>query len=207
MTIRNEFISKQFVLAGSAIFTIQCPGDRHYTFRVDKTEPTDKFPNPAWFVKLLTGPDNGEDYTYLGRLDDFTGQTKTTAKSRSYEGSLPLRLLNRVLARVWTGDHKAYMDHGYRTHHEGRCGRCGRRLTVPASINSGIGPECAKHVGTTAVKEIEADLRASYAEMAESAKERYRQKFEAEKLIQSVLSDNLRAVLEVQGPDGSWIKA
>jgi hypothetical protein len=27
--------------------------------------------------------------------------------------------------------------------HEGRCGRCGRRLTVPESIESGLGPECA----------------------------------------------------------------
>jgi hypothetical protein len=26
--------------------------------------------------------------------------------------------------------------------HEGRCGRCGRRLTVPDSIASGYGPEC-----------------------------------------------------------------
>ena len=30
--------------------------------------------------------------------------------------------------------------------HEGRCGRCNRALTVPESIASGIGPECAKHV-------------------------------------------------------------
>jgi len=27
-------------------------------------------------------------------------------------------------------------------HHEGRCGRCGRALTVPESIKSGFGPEC-----------------------------------------------------------------
>ena len=26
--------------------------------------------------------------------------------------------------------------------HEGRCGRCGRALTVPESIERGIGPEC-----------------------------------------------------------------
>lgn len=26
--------------------------------------------------------------------------------------------------------------------HEGRCGRCGRALTVPESIASGIGPVC-----------------------------------------------------------------
>ena len=27
--------------------------------------------------------------------------------------------------------------------HEGRCGRCGRKLTVPASIERGLGPVCA----------------------------------------------------------------
>ena len=26
--------------------------------------------------------------------------------------------------------------------HEGRCGRCGRKLTVPESIEAGYGPEC-----------------------------------------------------------------
>ena len=31
--------------------------------------------------------------------------------------------------------------------HEGRCGRCGRKLTVPSSIESGIGPECASKLG------------------------------------------------------------
>ena len=27
--------------------------------------------------------------------------------------------------------------------HEGKCGACGRKLTVPDSIKSGIGPVCA----------------------------------------------------------------
>jgi len=27
-------------------------------------------------------------------------------------------------------------------YHEGRCGRCGRKLTTPASIEAGFGPEC-----------------------------------------------------------------
>jgi len=31
--------------------------------------------------------------------------------------------------------------------HEGRCGRCGRLLTVPASVACGIGPECAGKMG------------------------------------------------------------
>lgn len=36
--------------------------------------------------------------------------------------------------------------------HEGRCGHCGRRLTVPASINTGFGPDCAKKLGIILVE-------------------------------------------------------
>ena len=28
--------------------------------------------------------------------------------------------------------------------HEGCCGKCGKRLTVPSSIENGLGPECIK---------------------------------------------------------------
>ena len=34
--------------------------------------------------------------------------------------------------------------------HEGRCARCNRKLTVPSSIESGFGPECAGKVGFSA---------------------------------------------------------
>jgi hypothetical protein len=34
--------------------------------------------------------------------------------------------------------------------HEGRCGRCSRKLTVPESLKSGFGPECAGKVGFSA---------------------------------------------------------
>lgn len=33
--------------------------------------------------------------------------------------------------------------------HEGKCGRCGRALTDPESIERGIGPECAKQFALT----------------------------------------------------------
>ena len=33
---------------------------------------------------------------------------------------------------------------GFEFWHEGRCCRCGKRLTVPESIQGGIGPECIK---------------------------------------------------------------
>lgn len=136
-------VSRDFILAGDAIFTVECPDATHRTYRVQLTEKNDRWP-AAYFVKLLTGPDNTSDYSYLGKLDDYTGQVKVTARSAFDQDSFPVRLLNRVLARVWGDDHAAYEQHGYKTHHEGRCGRCGRKLTVPESVTSGIGPECAK---------------------------------------------------------------
>jgi len=138
-------VTKQFILAGDATFTIDTPADGHRTFRVRYNEASERWPE-CWFVSMLTGSDNESDYSYLGKLDRFTGQLVLTAKSKLPADSHAVRLLNRVLARVWTGDHAAYEHHGFITHHEGRCGRCGRKLTVPSSIESGIGPECAKQM-------------------------------------------------------------
>lgn len=139
-------VGRDFVLAGKATFTIACPDGQHYTFRITRKDPTAQYPQPAFFVSRLTGPDNESDYSYLGKLDPFTGQVVPTAKSgwREKEPPYAVRLLNRVLARVWGDDHAAFEQFGFTLRHAGRCGRCGRTLTVPESIESGIGPECAK---------------------------------------------------------------
>lgn len=135
-------ITSKFVLAGDAIFTIETP-DKHHTYRVEHSPATERWAE-SWFVKLLTGNDN--DYTYIGKLDDFTGQLKLTAKSKLPADAFPIRLFNRVMARVWADDHDSYEQHGYKTHHKGKCGRCGRTLTVPTSVESGFGPECIKMI-------------------------------------------------------------
>jgi hypothetical protein len=139
-------VTKDFVTAGRATFTVECPDGDHYTYRVSLVPGNDRYPADAYFVSTLTGPDNESSYTYMGKLDPATGLCATTAKSRQFEDQYRFRLLHRVLARVWAADHAAYEQHGFRTHHEGKCGRCGRTLTVPASIESGIGPECARQM-------------------------------------------------------------
>lgn len=139
-------VSKEFVLAGDAIFTVEEPDSKHHTWRIEHVEADDRWPE-SWFAKLLTGPNNTRDYTYVGKLDPFTGQVATTAKSHRFDDSRALRLLNRVLARIWCDDHAAYEQHGFKVHHEGRCGRCGRTLTTPESCERGIGPECWKLMG------------------------------------------------------------
>lgn len=145
-------VSKSFLLAGEATFTIEIPEayqveskQPHYTYRVERVEASDRWPE-AFFVKVLTGPDNTSDYTYAGKLDPFTGQMNLTARSAFPATSYRVKLLNRVLARIWADDHAAYEQYGFQTHHEGCCGRCGRKLTTPESVTRGIGPECWKKV-------------------------------------------------------------
>ncbi len=144
-------IDKTFLLAGQATFTIEHPATKereagHHTYRVERVEASDRWPE-AFFVKVLTGPNNEADYVYLGKLDTFTGQVKLTAKSAFPADSWRVRLLNRVLCRLWGGEAAVIEQAGYKVHHEGHCGRCGRLLTVPSSVESGIGPECARIMG------------------------------------------------------------
>lgn len=161
-------VSKQFITAGDAIFSISCPDGTHHTYRVQHVPANGQWPE-AWFVKLFTGSDNSDNraYTYLGKLDTFTGQVQLTAKSCRTDDHISVRLLNRVLARVWADDHAAYEQHGYATHHEGRCGLCGRRLTVPESIEEGIGPECRKTLGMTPLRTANTPKLAGLAELDE----------------------------------------
>lgn len=145
-------LSRTFVTAGKAIFTVAVPaeyagsyGKPHYTYKV-KVKPANGTYPEMLFVSVLTGPDNGNDYSYLGILNPQTGVVRTTGKSKFPADSFTVRLLNRVLARLWADDAASIAAAGFDLHHEGRCGRCGRRLTVPESIETGLGPECAGRV-------------------------------------------------------------
>lgn len=137
-------ITLDFVLAGKATFTVANPTGEHLTFRVRRSEPRDGYARPAYWAYLLTGPDNEQDYTYVGRIDDETGRVMLTNASRYDADSRPVRVLQwaiRVIAR------KQSLPAGYAILHDGRCGRCGRTLTTPGSIETGIGPECARKLG------------------------------------------------------------
>ena len=144
-------ISKNFVTAGNATFTLELPQEwayshgckPHYTYKVRKKEGRDC--KPVFFVSILSGPDNESDYRYIGILT-FDGQIRTTAKSALQPTAMPVRLLNRTLNLLWKGDLTDLQEAGFKLHHENKCGRCGRKLTVPESIETGLGPECAGRV-------------------------------------------------------------
>lgn len=131
----------KFVLAGNATFTLRSlkTGVR-YTFKVQQGEAENGAKQDRWFVKYLTGTDNESDYTYLGMIQH--GKFMLTAKSKLPWSAVP------VVAFRWAFEHLISGQDLPNTEfwHAGKCGRCGRKLTVPESIASGYGPECITKV-------------------------------------------------------------
>lgn len=130
-----------FMLAGKATFTVTSPRTgKRFTFKVT-AKSVDDGAKVLHFVKVLTGPDNTSDYTFLGTI--FGGREYR----RSYKSAIGAEAPSAVAFAWLVGRLVAGKDLlGAEVHHEGRCGRCGRALTVPSSIESGFGPECAGKV-------------------------------------------------------------
>jgi hypothetical protein len=126
---------KDFVLAGKAIFTVQNEktGNR-FTYKVTQSENL-----MIWFVSVLNGPDN---FAYIGTVfaNNFHVQTlnfRWTKKSTVTEAAQSFQVFS------WMIKNNLTLPTFVKIHHAGFCGRCGRRLTVPASIKTGLGPICA----------------------------------------------------------------
>jgi len=138
---------KDYILAGKAVFTVQNTetGGR-FTFQVVKAKPyAGQSPDQApWFVKVLTGPDNTW-FSYLGVIwgNKNTGTYRHGRKSRILK-SAPS---SKAFRWLWHAVNNGGLPNKVKLYHEGKCGRCGRRLTVPKSIITGFGPECRSILG------------------------------------------------------------
>ena len=139
-----------FIWAGNARFTLRsAKTGLHFTYRVrvkkaDAILEANGNLSPevtTYFVEVLRGPDNTNHFSYAGVMRK-PGTFWLTQASRV------LRAASSVKALIWFLDamthERPVLGKTLEVWHEGRCGRCGRALTVPESIASGIGPECAK---------------------------------------------------------------
>jgi len=130
-------VIRRFVLAGNAIFTIRSPrtGVR-FTYRV--RQPKKDSPH---FVGVLTGSNNTRDYSFLGSIFDARNYAYGNKSEISIEASSA-----QAFYWFWSSLTKGTLPSALDVYHEGRCGRCGRLLTVPESLDSGIGPDCASRL-------------------------------------------------------------
>jgi hypothetical protein len=141
-----------------------------FTYRVQRAEGEEE--TRPWFVKVLTGPNNLRDYQFCGSIfphDAGEIEYRHGRKSRIGQdapSAVAIDWLVRTLSAVRQLAAENMVAGMFRKDeigdaalpfcrqlakveiwHEGRCGRCARRLTVPASIVIGIGPECAEIMG------------------------------------------------------------
>jgi len=136
---------REFIFAGHARFTLRSlrTGMRYtYQVKVKKQdlEAGKTGPDVTYFVALLRGPDNVSDYRYLGVLRK-PGNFWTTSASTVKRDSASMIALVWMLDRLKV-DRTGVLGVALEVWHEGKCGRCGRTLTVPESVASGIGPVC-----------------------------------------------------------------
>jgi hypothetical protein len=138
----------KFVLGGNATLTMKSKrtGDR-FTFRF--TQPKDDGSGrtrPVW-INVLNGSDNTSDYSFAGtiwqRPTHF--EFRTSPKSRISEQAPSVQAVKWFFKHATFGTLAQAMKQA-EFWHEGRCGRCARKLTVPESIESGFGPECINHI-------------------------------------------------------------
>ncbi|RLB46237.1 MAG: hypothetical protein DRJ42_28110 [Deltaproteobacteria bacterium] len=151
--MRDPETVRRYILGGHGTFTARSlrTGSR-LTFRLSRPRHSDAG-DARIYVRVLTGPENTADYTWLGTFRtadrDWRGRTYAAGwthsrKSDIGESAPSARTVAWLLPRVLRGGrHLDAVMEQTEFWHEGRCGACGRKLTVPESIKSGIGPVCA----------------------------------------------------------------
>ena len=125
----------QFAKAGKALFTVQNEdtGGR-FTFKVKKLAEKE-----IWFVSVLNGPDNYSNYRYVGTIFGSEFRSKKKSMSKDAPAFQAVDWFNKRM-------NEGILPENVSVYHEGKCGRCGRKLTVPESIKAGYGPECINFI-------------------------------------------------------------
>jgi len=134
---------KRFLLAGAALFTLDNGSGRHFTYKISKKEPQPgrRYTDPSYFVGVLDGP---ESFSYMGLLNPRRGTITPTKGSKVSGQALSAVAIGWALRLIWAGKS---LPAPSKLLHAGKCGRCGRPLTDPISVQSGIGPDCAEQMG------------------------------------------------------------
>lgn len=128
----------RYVLGGNATVTLRSAktGTR-FTYRIRLSED-----GKLYFVSLLTGSDNENSYQYVGHIFADQRIFWHGRKSKISQDAPGAKAWKWSYAKILRGELPDQLE----IWHEGSCGRCGRKLTVPESVRSGFGPECATKV-------------------------------------------------------------
>lgn len=125
-----------YITSGRAVLTlVSLKTGTRFTYRVRAGGRGHTF-----FVDLLTGPNNETDFAWQGILFQDGNYRQMTSTGCLPKQAPSIRALRWFLSLAATEADR--MHPGIEVWHEGTCGRCGRRLTDPMSIETGLGPIC-----------------------------------------------------------------
>ena len=139
--LKTSALVREFVQAGNATFTLlSTKTEQRFTYRVRLPENGN---GTLFFVSLLTGSDNENSYSYIGTLRAGPNgyRFEHGRKSKIAANALGVTAFAWFVGMVFQNQ---TIPASLEVWHEGRCGRCNRKLTVPSSIERGIGPDCAE---------------------------------------------------------------
>lgn len=137
----HKFTSAQsaldFLLAGKATVTLKSEKTgEHLTYQVRKWKKAKN--GTLHFVSVRTG----NDFADVGVVRDSNSFSRGNKADLEFDDK-------RVKGFRWFFDHlrQHQLPPKCEVWHEGQCGRCGRPLTDPESIERGIGPDCLAKMG------------------------------------------------------------
>lgn len=127
---------KNFVFGGNATFTIvNTDTKKYFTFKVRQPKNNDEI----FFVSVMNGSDNYTNYAFLGTFFSKENTYKYSKKSSIGSDAQSAKVISWFFNKFVENEEKYPMVQVY---HEGKCGKCGRKLTTPESVKSGLGPVC-----------------------------------------------------------------
>jgi len=125
-----------FIQAGNSTFTLQSTKlDTRYTYNIKQ----DKKCLQRFYVKVMYGNDNEKDYRFLGWFYEDNLTLRYSDKSCAKFCDSCFVMLKKFLEILCNCKELPATCKFYPS---GKCGRCGRKLTTPESIERGVGPEC-----------------------------------------------------------------
>lgn len=125
-----------YALAGNSTITLLSGNtNKHFTYKIKKAKDKENL----YFVYLLSGSDNV--YNYIGCYysdSEYFHPAKPWKDRMAMSWPPSLRAIRFFFNKLYN------IPDNLHVYHEGKCGRCGRKLTTPKSIERGLGPECYK---------------------------------------------------------------
>jgi hypothetical protein len=114
-------------------------GTERRTIRIKKHWDAAEASKGTLVASYLSGQDNEADYKGFAFI---TARGKAMIWKKYRNGGRSALIISALSFLLQSGDYEgAGLAYALES---GNCYRCGRLLTVPASINRGLGPECAK---------------------------------------------------------------